>query len=424
MECAGREGAARSPAELLGGIDTFVVLCMENRSFDHFLGALSLHEGRAVDGLAGRESNPDPDGPRVHTYALAGYTTSNPPHDWEAAHRQWNGGANDGFVAALGGPDRREVMGHHVRAALPVTYALADGAAICDRWFSSVLGPTWPNRLYLHGATAHGRRANAPVTGFTSIFDLLDDAGLSSRVYFGDVPWCATAYFKLRGLATMDRFFADAAAGELPRLAMLDPAFFGADASDDHPHHDPRLGQALIGSVVAALGASPQWSRCLFVLVYDEHGGFFDHVPPPPVLDEDPEFRRLGFRVPALVAGPHVRRGAAVSQVLDHVSVLRTLAVRFGLPALNARADAAADLSCCIDPAALASPRPAPALPPAPFDLQRLRAPRPARLAHPEMWEVVESGGIPPELDRRDDAAEITARCLRHGEALGAVRLG
>jgi phospholipase C len=395
---------------------------MENRSFDHVLGALRLREGRAVDGLSGDEENPDLDGEPVRAYALGGNTVSNPPHDWEAVHRQWNGGANDGFVIAHGGPERREVMGHLSREVLPVTYALADHAAICDRWFASTLGPTWPNRLYLHGATARGRKENAPVIGFTSIFDRLDDAGLSSRVYFGDVPWCAGGYFKLRGLDTLDRFFADAAAGELPRLAMIDPAFFGADASDDHPHHDLRLGQALIGSVVAALGASPQWSRCLLVLVYDEHGGFFDHVPPPPAIDDDPEFRRLGFRVPALVMGPHVRRGA-VSTVFDHVSVLRTVALRFGLPSLDARMEAATDLSACIDPEALAAPRPAPVLPPAPFALARLGTARPTRVAHPELWEMVESGAIPAELDRRDDAAEIAARWLRHGETLGAVRL-
>src|SRR5262249_3911563 len=153
------------------GIDTFVVLCMENRSFDHYFGSLALVEGRAdVDGLTGAETNRAPDGATVAVHPLETYTPADPPHDWDSAHTQWDRGANDGFVIAHAGADQADVMGYHVRAQLPVSYALADQAALCHRWHCALLGPTWPNRFYLHAATSKGQKTNAPVTGLRTIW--------------------------------------------------------------------------------------------------------------------------------------------------------------------------------------------------------------------------------------------------------------
>ncbi len=412
-----------SPEEILSHIDTFVILCMENRSFDHYLGALKLVEGRDVVGLTGTEKNPAPDGTFVNVFKLDDYTPEDPPHGWDAAHNQHNGGKNDGFVLEHAGNSQADVMGYHVREQIPITYALADANAICDHWFASVMGPTWPNRFYLHGATSKGQKSNLPVVGFKSIFGLLDDANISSRVYYHDVAWCSGGYFKTSGLAKIEQFFQDAEKGVLPNVVFIDPNFFGNGANDDHPDHDVRLGQALIASVYAALGKSPQWNKCMFILTYDEHGGFFDHVPPPTTEDDDAEFQQMGFRVPSIVAGPFAKSGCTVTTEFEHVSILRTLQRRYGLPSLNKRMTAANDLSSCLQPAYFDAPRPAAVLPAVPIPWRQVEQRSAASNSHPELREALERGLIPPHLDRRAEGLEITRRVLREGEKLGVVRV-
>ena len=421
--------SALTARQLLGGIDTIVVLCLENRSFDHTLGALRLIEGRSdIDGLTGGEVNLDGDDNPVGIHPLEDFTASDPPHNWGACHRQWNGGANDGFVRAHAGAHQADVMGYHVRAQRPVSYALADAGVVCNRWFSSCLGPTWPNRAYLHAATSTGMQQDLPMLFLQpTIWDRLAAARLGGLNYYHDVPWVVGGFGQTSGLAPIEQFFADAAAGTLPPLAVVDPAFVGGGANDDHPTHDIHLGQALIASVVAALGASPQWSRSLFVLTYDEHGGFFDHVAPPAVSDRiEPElaFGSLGFRVPSIIIGPHVRRGCAIDTVLEHSSLLATVCRRFELTPLNARADAAADLSSCIDPERLSAPLPPPRLPvveiaePRLAALQAAAAPRDGELA-----AALAARPAPAGIDRRAETDDVVRRVLRWGEQLGAVRL-
>ena len=416
-----------TPAELLAQIDTIVVLCMENRSFDHYLGALRLIEGRTdLDGLTGGETNPTVDGTLVPIHQLDTYTPADPPHGWDACHNQWDGGANDGFVTEHAGDSEADVMGYYVRDQIPITYALADAAAICQRWFCGCLGPTWPNRFFLHGATSNGTTTNLPAIGFRSVFDQLAEAGVDAINYYSDVAWATGGYFKLTGLATIEQFFESAMAGTLPPFSIVDPSFFGGGANDDHPDHDVRLGQALIASVVNAIAASPQWNRCLFVLTYDEHGGFFDHVPPPAATDDNPEFAQLGFRVPTLVLGGAVRRGCAIDTQLEHGSIAKTVAVKWGLEPLTARAAAANDLSACIDPTRFDDPLPPPVLPPVPVS-RRALADRQARdrtagkVAHEELAAAVDAMDLPPGLDRRADADAIARRVLAWGERLGAV---
>ncbi|HSJ99787.1 MAG TPA: alkaline phosphatase family protein [Kofleriaceae bacterium] len=418
-----------TPAELLAHVESIVVLCMENRSFDHYLGALRLAEGRMdVDGLAGGESNPNRAGTPVAVHPLDDYTPEDPPHSWDACHAQWNNGANDGFVREHAGASEADVMGYHVRSQLPVTYALADAGVVCNRWFSACLGPTWPNRFYLHGATSKGRQSNAPVLGFTSIWSRLADKGVDGCTnYYSDVAWATGGYGKLVGLAGIERFFEDAGAGNLPPFSIIDPQFFGGGANDDHPDHDIRMGQALIGSVAAALAQSPQWKRTLFVLTYDEHGGFYDHVPPPETLDGDAAFRRLGFRVPSIVLGPTVRRGCAVDDVFEHSSVVATATRRFGLEPLNARADAVNDVSPCIDPRRIDDPLPPPTVPAVSISLsalaRRQELARRGPPSHPELAAAIDARRLPPALDRRGDADALTRRFLRWGERLGAVTI-
>ncbi|HEX7836182.1 MAG TPA: alkaline phosphatase family protein [Kofleriaceae bacterium] len=419
----------RSAQELLAGIETIVVLCLENRSFDHCFGALRLVEGRAdVDGLTGAEWNPDDDGHPVAVHRIGDHIAADPGHNWGAAHRQWNQGANNGFVQAHSGAFQADVMGYRVREQLPVTYALADAGTICNRWFSSCLGPTWPNRAYLHAATSAGMKEDLPMLFLApTIWDRLAEAKLGGVNYYHDIPWVLGAFGQTSGTAPVERFFEDAASGSLPPLAVIDPAFFGGGANDDHPTHDDHLGQALVASVVAALGASPQWNRCLFVLTYDEHGGFFDHVAPPAVsaqIEPEAEFGTLGFRVPSVVLGPHVRRGCAVNTVFDHTSVLATVSRRFGIEPLNPRAAAAADLSSCIDPRLLGAPLPPPKLPTVELSEQRLAARQalPAT-SHADLAAALDARPAPRGLDRRGETDQVVRRVLRWGERLGAVRM-
>ena len=418
-----------TPAQLLGHVEAIVVLCMENRSFDHYLGSLRLVEGRKdIDGLTGAEMNPRTAGMPVGVHQLDDYTPEDPPHSWDASHAQWNNGANDGFVRQHAGASEADVMGYHVRSQLPVSYALADAGVVCNRWFAGCLGPTWPNRFYLHGATSRGVKSNVPAFGFTSIFDRLAAKGVGGCMnYFNDIAWAIGGYAKLGGNRTMERFFEDAQAGNLPPFSIIDPLFFAGAANDDHPDHDIQLGQALIGSVAAAIAQSPQWKRTLFVLTYDEHGGFYDHVPPPETLDADPEFRRLGFRVPSIVFGPTVRRGCAVDDVFEHSSVAATATRKWNLDPLNPRADAVNDLSSCIDPRRIDDPLPPPVLPAVTVSLsgiahrQELARHRPP--SHPELSAMIDAVRPPRALDRRADGDAIARRVLNWGERLGAVTI-
>jgi len=422
--------------QLLRGIESVVVLMMENRSFDNLLGALAFDRdyphAELVDGLSGGHSNPGPDGRPVFAHRVRMPEVASPLHDWDTIHATWNQGRCDRFVLANLERPRAQPLSHLDREHLPITYALADRFAVCDRWFASVMSPTWPNRFYLHAATAEGRRANRPIWDAhqPTIWERLLDAGLSGKNYYaGHVAWYPPAFLgkTLAGNDALvperlDAFFRDARDGKLPPFALIDPDW---SLSDNHPPHDLALGEALLASVVRALAESPQWPRTLFVLTYDEHGGFFDHVPPPEVVDPRRNYRRLGFRVPAVVMGPHVRAGV-VSRRLEHVSIGATLAARFRLASLGARMDAAADLSACIDPVRLSDPAPPPRdLPPVPLprDVIKTAMTAPRSWSQPEVRALAEGGRLPGYvLDPRDSAQRLAA-WLRVAQDLRAVRV-
>jgi phospholipase C len=420
-----------SPGQLLAGIDAVVVLMMENRSFDHFLGSLARdasYPGRAlVDGLTGSESNPDPAGQPVALHQLMNFTPADPPHSWDASHQQWNDGKNDGFVIAHAGASQADVMGYHDRSQLPFLYALADRYTTCDRWYASVMGPTWPNRFYLHSCTSVGKRDNKPFLGAgpDTVWDRLKAKGLVGKNFTpGLIPFYTGGYvgklLQMNPAAKFDEFLRDAKAGTLPPFSMIDPDFL---TNDDHPSHNIQLGQAFLATVVAALAQSPQWSRTLLMITYDEHGGFFDHVSPPHVVDDQPGFYQLGFRVPGLVIGPTVRAGHVERTQYDHTSVAATLRTRFGIASLSPRMDAAADVSACIDPRRIGNPAP----PPTDLPKVSLRLRDALRFSgvhsQPELLTLIQSGAIPAHLvDQRSDA-ERTLSWLRAGEQLGALRL-
>jgi phospholipase C len=343
------------------GITTVVHLMMENRSYDHVFGARAL-EGLGGDGLLATMSNPDRLDRQVAVFPAGGgdaVCVPDPPHGWESSRVQFNGGLNDGFLRAHQADHDSDVlvdpMQYLTRAHQPASWALADHYVTCDRWFCSVLGPTWPNRMYWHTGTSQGITSNdIPSAGFnwTSIYHRLLEAGVEYAYYFGDVPVLAVIE-DLPGNADrmfrMDDFFAHAAAGTLPPVVYIDPAF---SANDDHPPHHTMLGQQLIAAIYTALATSPQWKNCLLVVTYDENGGYFDHVPPPSdAADEfaSSGFDQLGFRVPTMVVGPYVKQGTVVSTRYDHTAPLKHLEAMFGLAPLTMRTTASPDLSDCLD---------------------------------------------------------------------------
>jgi len=364
-----------TPKQLLENIDAIVVVMMENRTFDHYFGAYQLLEQRDVDGLRGSESNPAPDGSSVAVGPMTSFTTDpDPPHGWDSSRLQFNGGKMDGFVTQYledhAAADPRNVMGYYSRTELPVSYALADAYGLCNRWFCSVMGPTWPNRYYLHCGTSGGMMRNDVIT-LRSIFHVLDELGISSGYYSSNLPFCAAyGYTNFRPIA---EFYGSAAAGTLPALSIVDPILTALDTigNDDHPPADVRDGQAFLASVHDALAQSPQWNRSLLVVTYDEHGGFYDHVPPPETADDLPEFRQLGCRVPSLLIGPQVKRGKVIDTQFDHASVIATVCKKFDIEPLTARVAAANDLSSGIDPRLIDSPSPPIQLPATALELER-----------------------------------------------------
>jgi len=414
--------------EMLAEIETFVVVMMENRPFDHFFGALKRDtkyvNAKTVVGTTGKESNPAPSGPKVTIYKANTYTLANPHHDFKASHDQFNKGKNDQFVINHAGPDQEQAMAYYQRSQIPFYYWLADNFTVCDHWYASVMGPTWPNRLYLHAGTSAGKKDNSKIESNAprTIWDQMKTAKKSAMNYYAGTSAFFTGPFpkdKVNPRAKMDQFFADAKAGTLPALSYIDPDYH---ANDDHPPRDIRLGQAFVSSIYRALAASPQWSKALLIIIYDEHGGFWDHVAPPVAPDDDADFRQFGFRIPAIIVGPTVKKGYVSTQQYDHTSVLATLAARFDLPALTKRSSKAHTLADVFDPQRYNNPAEPPPNPPAPqLDAAALATVGPS--GQEELDAAIANGTVPEDaLDRRSPD-ERTASWLEHAERLGSVRL-
>ncbi|ORZ19826.1 phosphoesterase family-domain-containing protein [Absidia repens] len=257
-----------------------------------------------------------------------------------------------------------EIMRGLNQSTLPVLYTLAKEYAISDRWFSSVPGSTFPNRNFLHAATSGGVVNNdIPKLGynFTTIFEVMDQRSISYGIYTASpVPYTYMfRYFRSPKTITkkpfhnMETFYNDCQKGQLPSYVYLEPAMFGLDErlrNDQHPRagsfYDLRRGELFYKQVYEAIRKSPQWESILFLLVWDEHGGFYDHVPPPTnVVNPDGivhptfDFTRLGIRVPAIMISPWIQRGLVLPQnhQLEHASISSTLHDLFGTPYLTRR---------------------------------------------------------------------------------------
>src|SRR5690606_11201432 len=175
----------------------------------------------------------------------------------------------------------------------------------------------------------------------------------------------------------------DCEAGDLPNFAIIDPGF---TSNDDHPSHNIQLGQILIGAIYKALSTGPAWNKTLFIITYDEHGGFYDHVPPPETDDPEPEFKQLGFRVPSLVIGPSVRKGCVNDVQFDHCSIGKTLRTPFGIAPLTQRMADANDGSSCIHPDYINDPQPAPPVPLVTASITKLLAGAGKETSQPELF--------------------------------------
>jgi phospholipase C len=394
-----------APANRLSSVEHIVVLMLENRSFDHMLGLLYADSGNVspadqpFDGLTGKESNPAKDGSSVTVFTIDSTTANrdrmpgaDPGEGYQATNLQLFGSdaaptppvaTNQGFVqnfaytlgwesqkpswAPLPGTVAADIMGIHTPAMLPVLSALAKGFAVCDQWFSSVPTETLPNRAFACAATSQGHMDDTTKT-FTSpsIFGLMSAHGLAwkihgytssplTRLTFADTTAASASCFGL-----FKDFKKDAATGSLAAFTFLEPDWSPAGNSQ-HPNYSLAAGEQLIHDVYDALRNGPKWAQTLLIITYDEHGGCYDHVPPPTtavppdrsVGEFGFDFKRFGVRVPAVLVSPlippgTVFRAPANATPLDHTAILKTVQTRWTLPALTARDAAAVDIGAAL----------------------------------------------------------------------------
>ena len=389
----------------LADIDHFVVLMLENRSFDHMLG-YAAQKWAGVNGLTGKETNPrDPGNPHLGTVSVSstadyhGVLVKDPGHSIADVQAQLCGnqggafcthGRNDGFVwnygSHAGDAYAEEIMRCFDPARLPALTTLAEEFAVCDSWHSSMPGPTWPNRFFVHCATSGGYVDNGlRLYRMRTIYEHLSEAGHKWRIYYHDFPqslalqrlWIPTLKRRFRKFS---QFESDAARGKLPSYSFIEPRYFNLlwkHANDQHPDHDVRLGEELIATTYKAIRSSPAWDRTMLVILYDEHGGTFDHVFPAASVKPDDlgsqgfDFTRFGPRVPAVVVSAWTAKGTVLQSArpFDHSTIPATLKERFRLPAfLTERDTHAADLAGAVN---LAKPRwDAPAAVPLPDGVQ------------------------------------------------------
>jgi phospholipase C len=322
-------------------IDHVLVLVQENRSFDHYFGRLAA-EGLDVDGIPEGYLNADRQGMLVQPHHLTSTCVPDPPHQWMDVHRAWHEGKMDGFYqVAVDGHDSQPdtVLGWYDRGDLPFYYWLATTFAISDRYFSSALAGTWPNRDVLYAGGAWGLHTNRiALSGVRTVFDALTSAGVSWKVYSDRTPFERSIGWKgtKDTLAGTEDLLAALAADRLPQVSVIDAPI----GKDEHPDNDSQVGEAWVQSLVSAVIASPAWPRLVFFFTYDEGGGFFDHVPPPHACRPtgiDKGFDVLGIRVPFVAISPYARSGYVSHVVAEHASILRFIEARFGLGALTAR---------------------------------------------------------------------------------------
>lgn len=405
---------------------------LENRSFDHMLGFSQVQGTDAengnptrIEGLTGTEENSSPNGGTIKVSLPADFILkADPGHEFTDVREQLcgkNGNfssptpppdnvdpkiTNSGYVTSFASKypygDWNTVMKCFPPERLPVLTTLAREFAVCDHWFSSMPGPTWPNRFFLHAATAGGLDHSPSLPkeimsgageayGFDNgtIYDLLDSSKLDWAIYCGDeFPQALhmkgmVENFSKGKFLPFTRFRSDLQVSNFDKsYVFIEPDWHPFThftcGNSQHPVDDVTRGEQLLKDIYEAIRNSPLWEKSLLIITYDEHGGFFDHLSPPTTVDPgdtttNPDnnlngfnFQQLGVRVPAVIVSPYVRRGIIDHRLYEHCSVLATVEKQFGLTNLtkrDKRASALNNLITLTDPRSDAPPTlPSPAV--------------------------------------------------------------
>lgn len=377
------------PPTGLDKLKHIVVLMMENRSFDHMLGGLKATDPR-IQGLDGEEFNLDTNGKEALVKSNAAYQGQldpDPDHHFEGVDLQiFDGNMAPDRVPTMGGfvksyfsirrdaAHSRLIMNYYKPSKLPVLTTLATEFAIFNGWFSSIPGPTLCNRAFAHYGSSFGHvgmNVFYPNTEFKSVYQRLVAAGKTAKIYYFDQKSSTMEVVNLlqhqpQFFGLFDQFLSDCANGQLPDYSFVEPNYSDHEesgipvmASDQHPDHDVREGERLIARVYNAIKGNPQlWESTALLITYDEHGGTYDHVLPPPCTPDgfvaQPSdtktgkpflFDRLGVRVPAVLVSPWIRKGTVVpgagqpnARIFEHASIPATVTDLF-VPGFDANND-------------------------------------------------------------------------------------
>ncbi len=335
-------------------IEHIVVVMMENHSFDNILGVLGRGDGFTI-GSNGQPTakNPDGHGNEVHAFHMpTECQTKGVSNAWTAAHEAYDGGTCQGFVTS----STPEAMGYFTKEDLPFTCGMADTFPIADRYFCSVMAQTYPNRRYLISGTSLGLINDSFPTALPPngvIYEQFDKYGISWKDYYSDeatlgvyIEYLEETNPLSKGVAEIAEFYDAAAAGDLPSYCLVEPNY---DMSSEEDPQDVQFGDQFMGKVVDAVMSSPNWPTTMLIWTYDEHGGYYDHVPPPPAVPPDDippnlapgdppgGFNQYGFRVPSGVVSPYAKEDFVSHTVYDHTSILKTVEEKWNLPALTRR---------------------------------------------------------------------------------------
>jgi phospholipase C len=333
---AGAVKAARRPADT--PLKHIIVDCQENRSFDHYYGYAPQVQKAGLGPPAGY-SQPDGAGGSFAPYRFTDLETPDIGHSWNSVHAQWNGGAMDGFYTTNG----KSSMGYYTAQELGFYYSLFANSTLCGNFFSSVLGPTWPNRFYIAAGTSGGITTNGAwgygIFDYPIILDLLDAAGVTWKVY--NLGWDSVPYGNTdnvfvfweryandnRTRGSKGSFLNDLHLDRLPQVSFLIPSY--ARGWDEHPPASVAVGMGIQEELVTALRASAAWDSSAYIITYDEHGGYFDHVSPPQI-----DAFGLGVRIPTWVISPWAKPGHIEKTTYDLTSILKFIERVHGLPTL------------------------------------------------------------------------------------------
>jgi phospholipase C len=359
-----------------------VLVMMENRSFDHFLGwlpgAAGMQSGLTYTNVSGQAF------PTWHLTTFQGCGCILPDQSF-GAKTQYDNGACDGWL--LANPNDNFSIGYYIQSDLAFLGQAATNWTVCDNYFAPIMAETQPNRIYQHAAQTDcltNRSSPTLTLSLPTIWDNLSTSNLTGRYYHAGFPFLNLWGTKYNSISMgINRFYTDCSNGNLPAVSFVDPLFtsttvdaivfnetggvIGNDTggNDDHPHSDIRKGEAFLANIYNNITSGSQWSSTILIINFDEWGGFFDHVPPSkvPYADvpdatayinagiptSDPTYGLRGFRVPCLVISPWSHGGNVSSELFDHTSVLKLIENHWNLPRLTARDLTANDLADVLD---------------------------------------------------------------------------